>query len=136
IQHACLENVRRRRESGQCVICRAWLILATAEEFVQHVTLIGGQHQCVDGQTHLTGQLSGKYIAKVAGWHSEGDAEALTLLCWDAVRDAQPCPEVVNTLGNQTAEVDRVNGTKRVSGLELEIAIEFFDEILRIVKNA
>ena len=44
---------------------------AGAEEFVQHVVFIGGQHQLADGQAHHAGDMAGTDVAEVARGHGK-----------------------------------------------------------------
>ncbi len=44
---------------------------AGAEELVEHVVLVGGQHQPVDRQAHHARHVAGADVAEVAGGHGE-----------------------------------------------------------------
>ena len=49
-----------------------------AEEFVEHVVLVGGDHQPGDRQAHHAGDMAGADVAEVAG----GDGELTFWRCW------------------------------------------------------
>ena len=101
-----------------------------AEKFVQHIVLVGGDHQMVDGQTHHAGHVTGANIAKVATGHGETDAFLVGLGHLKISR------EVINHLGQQTRPVDGIDRADFVAALEIQVVRDRFDHVLAIVKHA
>ena len=49
----------------------AHAVYTGAKEFVEHVVLVGGHHQLVNGQAHLARHMAGADVAEVARRHSK-----------------------------------------------------------------
>ena len=46
-------------------------VATAAEEFIQHVILIGGKYQPPDRQSHHTRHMAGADITEIPRWHSK-----------------------------------------------------------------
>ena len=103
---------------------------ARAEELVEDVVLVGGQHETTDRQAHRSRDVAGADVAEVAGRHGEVDDIVV------ARRRLEVPGEVVHDLSQQTGPVDRVDGADRVATLEAEVGRDRLDEILAIVEDA
>ena len=52
-------------------------VAAGAEEFVEHVVLVGGEDQPADRQAHLARDVAGEDVAEIARRHGEVDRLAV-----------------------------------------------------------
>ena len=68
-----LRNVHRWTGGLVRIGTGANAVNAGAEELIQHIILIGGDHQFVDRQAHHARHMAGAHISEVAGWHGEAD---------------------------------------------------------------
>ena len=78
VEHEALEvaglgDVHRRAGGLVRVGAAAHAVDAGAEELVEHVVLVGGQHQLRDRQAHHARHVAGADVAEVAGGHGEAD---------------------------------------------------------------
>ena len=104
--------------------------MAAAEELVEHLVLVGCQHQLVDRQTHHPGDMAGADIAEIARRHGEADPLVV------AASGAEIACEIVDDLRQQPRPVDRIDGADVVSALEVEVVRDRLDDILAIVEDA
>ena len=100
------------------------------EELVQHGVLVGGQHEPVDRDAHLAGHVPGADVAEVARGHRERDRLVV------GIGDPQPGRDVVDHLGEQAGEVDRVDGADAVLPLEGRVGVDLFDQVLTVVEDS
>ena len=107
------------------------VILTLGEESVEDIVLIGRNNQPANGKAHLLGVKSGKDVAEVAG----GDGKVDRLHEGVLVRNAQVGPEIVRGLRQDTAPVDRVDGTEVDAVSELLVVEGGLDDVLTIVKG-
>ena len=125
-----LADVHRRAAGGSHFVAAAYPVDPGLEELVQDVVLVGGQHQCVDGQPHLARHVAGADVAEVTGGH--GKADPLII----ARGDPQPQRHVVDDLGRQPRPVDRVDRPDAMGRLELGIRVDGLDDVLAVVEDA
>ena len=107
------------------------VILTLGEESVEDIVLIGRNNQPANGKAHLLGVKPGKDVAEVAS----GDGKVDRLDEGVLVRNAQVGPEIVRGLRQDTAPVDRVDGTKVDALPELLVVEGGLDDVLTIVKG-
>ena len=81
-------------------------LLPVTEEMVQNFIIIGRTDKMTYRQTHLHGIPAGKDVAEVACGHGKVQFFA----CFDLTQFhcIQICPEIVNDLGHQSADIDGV----------------------------
>eukprot|EP01022_Parablepharisma_sp_SALTPOND_P029697 TRINITY_DN743_c1_g3_i1.p1 TRINITY_DN743_c1_g3~~TRINITY_DN743_c1_g3_i1.p1 ORF type:complete len:1024 (-),score=374.04 TRINITY_DN743_c1_g3_i1:652-3723(-) len=103
---------------------------ASAEELVEHVVLVGGHHQLVDGQAHHAGDVAGADVAEVARGHGEGHLLRVAGGC------RQVATEVVHHLGHHARPVDRVDGADLLGGLVLQVVGDGLDDVLAVIEDA
>ena len=101
-----------------------------AEELVQHIVFIGGDHQAVNRQAHHAGHMAGTDIAEIARGHGKTDffrilRGRLEIAC-----------EVVHHLRQQTRPIDRIHRANAVLALKSQVIRHGFDNVLAVVKHA
>ena len=131
-----LRHVHRRRRRDVGVRFAAGRVHAGAEELVQHVVLVGREHELADRHAHRLGVEAREDVAEVSGRHRERDLEAGAFGLGQAVGVAQPRPHVVNDLGRDAAEVDRVHRAQAVRVLELQVGVQLLHQVLAVVERA
>lgn len=107
------------------------VILTLGEESVEDIVLIGRNNQPANGKAHLLGVKSSKDVAEVAS----GDGKVDRLHEGVLVRNAQVGPEIVRGLRQDTAPVDRVDGTEVDAVSELLVVEGGLYDVLAIVKG-
>ncbi len=100
-----------------------------AEEFVEHVVLVGGENQAADGQAHLPRDMRRENVAEVAGRYGKihhpriiSGRRKITL-------------EVIDDLRGDPRPVDRVDGADLPARLEFGIARHGLHEVLALVER-
>ena len=73
----CLRDVHRRARRLVRLGGAAHAVGAGAEELVEHVVLVGREHQALDRQAHHARDVAGADVAEVAGRHGEAHARQL-----------------------------------------------------------
>src|SRR5690606_32790390 len=121
-----------RRTGSRMRLCRAARPIHTCtEELFQYVVLVGREYQATNRQTHFTGNMAGKNIAEIAGWHTERDFAGTAL-----VRGSQPAPEVIDYLRGDARPVDGVDRTQAIRLFEFEVARQRLHDVLTVVEHA
>ena len=126
----CLRDVHRRARRRVRLRGRRGPIAARAEEFVEHVVLVGREDQPPDRQPHLPRDMTGEDVAEIAGRHREVDRRLRRS------RDREIALEVVDDLRGDARPVDRVDGADRVARLEFRVGADRLDDVLAIVEHA
>ena len=100
------------------------------KELIEHIVLVGGNHQLRNGQAHHAGHMASADIAKIAARH--GEAHLLGV----GLRGLEIAGKVVNHLGHQTRPVNGVDSANFVFSLEVQVVGDGLDHVLAVVKHA
>jgi len=130
LQVGRLRDVHRGTRRGEGLGGAARSVDARAEELVQHVVLVRGEHEATDRESHLLREETGQDVAEVPGGHCERQ------LCpASGIGRPQPGPEVVDGLRRDACEVDGVHRAQVLGALEVEVARELLHE-MAVVEDA
>ena len=134
IEHEALEvggfgNIHRRAGGDAGFGSTARTVDTGAEKFVEYVVFVGGEHQLLDRQTHLAGNVAGADVAEVARRHGKGDLLVVRF------RGQEVTLEVIDDLRRDARPVDRIDGPDLVFLLELGVIGNRLDDILRVIKQ-
>src|SRR5260221_3739454 len=110
-----LRDVHRGARGRLCLGRWARAVAPGAEELVEDVVLVGGEHQAADPQPHPLGDVAGEDVAEVPRGDREGD-----LLVVRAGR-GEIALVVVHDLRDDPRPVDRVHRADVVALLEVEV---------------
>ena len=99
------------------------------KEIIEHIVFVGGDDKAIDWQPHLTSNVTGANIAKIARWYAKADFFVI------ACGDGKIGLKVINDLRKDTAPVDRVHRTEIISGFECRVLLQRFDDILTVIKH-
>src|SRR5699024_8626130 len=122
-------DIHGRRRGSHGFSRWTWAVVARAEEFIQHVVLISCDDETINGQAHLTRDVAGANITKVAGRHRKRHL----LIC--GIGDLEPAVDVVDNLRHQSRPVNGVDGTNAVVSLKLCIGRDRLDHVLAVIKD-
>eukprot|EP01136_Pigoraptor_vietnamica_P033123 Opistho-1_new@95695 len=132
VEHEALEvaglgDVHRRAGGLVRVGRAAHAVTAGAEELVEHVVLVGGDHQLLDRQAHHARHMAGADVAEVARGHREAHPLVVRL------RGLEVPGEVIHHLRQQPRPVDGVDRADAPAALELEVVGDGLDDVLAVV---
>ena len=129
-----LGNIHRRAGGDAGFGRGARTIDAGAEELVEHVVLVGGQHQLLDRQAHLAGDVAGADVAEVARRHGKGHLLVVRAIC--PAGSQEIALEVIDDLRRNPRPVDRIDGADLVLLLEGGVIGDCLHDVLRVVEHA
>jgi hypothetical protein len=124
-----LDSINLQTALSLGALGRLLLVLSSLPESIKDIVLVSCDNKLVDGKTHASGKVSGEDVAKVSGGDDEADFVA-DLEGGGLLGEGEVGVEVVDDLGEDSGEVDGVDGAELEGGVGLGVAKEGLNDVL------